>query len=268
MKGFLRLTALLLFIGTPLIGARADSPFSESECATITKVATNLVKRLGVNSFSIEFRQSLRNWLAANLTCDGPRDIAIRQYREIAYVNLLTYELSVVPKPPIDLARAKWTLVEAGASDRIAQILPTGTGPLDDTLVLNVVLDKKQFEESSLSTWFLSFEAYQALRLKGFQNQDILRAVEDTWITGSLSQATLSELTDRAILSRDDHARRDERNCLYRRSVVALGVDQESQRLKALYQAANSESDKKKWAAAIMSRGRQVQDAIRCEKPK
>ncbi|RTL69348.1 MAG: hypothetical protein EKK41_13760 [Hyphomicrobiales bacterium] len=58
--------------------AAAQQPITKDECRAIAAVASKVVTVAGTNNLSVDFRQSFRNWLGPNITCDGPRDIVIR----------------------------------------------------------------------------------------------------------------------------------------------------------------------------------------------
>lgn len=64
-------------------------------------VSTNVIKAVGRDTLSVEFRQSLRDWLG-DLTCDGPTDIHTPTGPDIAAFNTIR---SVVASgdDPIDL---------------------------------------------------------------------------------------------------------------------------------------------------------------------
>jgi hypothetical protein len=78
------------------LGIAVTSPttaFSASlttdECKVVAAVAGKVVKAIGRDTLSLEFRQSFRNWLGAELTCDGPTDILTPTVNDVAAFNTI-----------------------------------------------------------------------------------------------------------------------------------------------------------------------------------
>jgi hypothetical protein len=79
--------------------------FTKEECAGVMAVALEVVKAAGKDTLSVEFRQSFRNWLGPNVTCDGPKDILTPTDRDIAAYNTIRTGLLLASKP-ISLEKA------------------------------------------------------------------------------------------------------------------------------------------------------------------
>lgn len=82
-------------------GATAPS-LTRAECRVVSAIAVKVIKAVGRDTLSLEFRQSFRNWLGADLTCDGPREIATPTGADIDAYNTIRTVLASGPDP-IDL---------------------------------------------------------------------------------------------------------------------------------------------------------------------
>lgn len=73
-KGALRRGACGAAMAATLFGASAAqaSEFTQNECRLIDGVVREVVKTLGKDTLSLEFRQSYVNWRGAGYSCDGP----------------------------------------------------------------------------------------------------------------------------------------------------------------------------------------------------
>ena len=72
--------------GTSAIAA----DFTEAQCRDIAAVAGTVVRTVGKENLSVEFRQSFRDFLGAKLTCDGPKNLSTPTDKDLA--ALLTIE--------------------------------------------------------------------------------------------------------------------------------------------------------------------------------
>lgn len=73
--------------------------FTQKECKGIGGIAVAVVQRVGKDNLSMEFRQSFRNWLGADMRCDGPKEIAIVTENDSATYRTIRSELLQLPKP-------------------------------------------------------------------------------------------------------------------------------------------------------------------------
>lgn len=72
-------TAAIALVAFPSSKANGQQqPLTKEECRAVAAVAGVIVKSVGANNLSVDFRQSFRNWLGADITCDGPKDIIIK----------------------------------------------------------------------------------------------------------------------------------------------------------------------------------------------
>ena len=90
MASFSRTTARQAALGIAAAAAMVTSAsaadFTQAQCKGITGTAMEVVRTVGKDTLSQEFRQSFRNWLGADLHCDGPKDIIIVTHNDsIAY---------------------------------------------------------------------------------------------------------------------------------------------------------------------------------------
>jgi hypothetical protein len=80
--------------------------FTPTECQLISHTAVYVIRDLGnKDRLSPEFKQSFRNFLGANLTCDGSREIAWRSQEDAATFNTIAGQL-MRKATQIDLRRA------------------------------------------------------------------------------------------------------------------------------------------------------------------
>lgn len=82
----------------------SQQPFTRDECAGIAVTVVQVVRvaserKAGVSN---DFRQSMRNWLGPNVTCDGPRDIVIKTGEDADAFNTIRATLGAASRP-IDL---------------------------------------------------------------------------------------------------------------------------------------------------------------------
>ncbi len=69
--------------------ATQAASFTPHECKVIAGVAGKVVRELGKDTLSLEFRQSFRNFLDANVTCTGPTNIATPKGPDIDAFNVI-----------------------------------------------------------------------------------------------------------------------------------------------------------------------------------
>lgn len=63
--------------------------FTQSECKGISSVVLQVVRTLGADSLSNDFKGSFRAWMGPNITCDGPTDIVVRTGRDSDALNTI-----------------------------------------------------------------------------------------------------------------------------------------------------------------------------------
>ena len=51
--------------------------FSQADCWGISGISRAVVRRAGKDNLSLEFRQSLVDWMGADFRCDGSKEIAL-----------------------------------------------------------------------------------------------------------------------------------------------------------------------------------------------
>lgn len=104
-KGAFRRRAAALGIATiaTLFAANAQAAnFTPHECKVIAGVAGKVVRELGKDTLSLQFRQSFVNFLDAKVTCTGPTNIATPKGPDIDAFNVMRGILASGEKP-IDL---------------------------------------------------------------------------------------------------------------------------------------------------------------------
>jgi hypothetical protein len=105
-KGAFRRRAAALGIAAiaTLFAANATQAanFTPHECKVIAGVAGKVVRELGKDTLSLQFRQSFRNFIDANATCTGPTNIATPKGPDIDAFNVMRGILASGEKP-IDL---------------------------------------------------------------------------------------------------------------------------------------------------------------------
>ena len=79
--------------------------FSQRECKGIAAIAGAVVRHVGKDTLSMEFRQSFVNWMGTEFRCDGPKEIAILTENDDATYRTIRSELLQLPKP-FDLKKA------------------------------------------------------------------------------------------------------------------------------------------------------------------
>ena len=102
--------------------ALADG-FSPAECRGISAMTRAVVRRVGKDSLSVEFRQSLVDWMGSEFRCDGPKDIAIVTENDSATYATIRSELLQLPKP-ISLQKAGLNPVVKRTSATAAPSVP------------------------------------------------------------------------------------------------------------------------------------------------
>lgn len=97
----LALTGAVLFGSCNLAQA-----FTKQECKGIAYVVMDVIKAVGADKLSVEFRQSLTDWVRPpDFTCDGPKDILTPRGKDIDVFNTI---MSILEsgKNPISLQDA------------------------------------------------------------------------------------------------------------------------------------------------------------------
>lgn len=104
------------------IAANAAPPISQTECDIIAKTSSRVLRAVGPETVSTEFKQSFRSFLGKNLTCDGPTDIRTPTKQDVALFNnirteLLAFDISLEKaglrsvaspeKPPVPMTSAQ-----------------------------------------------------------------------------------------------------------------------------------------------------------------
>lgn len=90
----------------------APAPFTPEQCKVIAAVAVDVLKALGPETLSGEFKQSFRNFLGPSLTCDGPRDILTPTGPDIDAFNTIR---SLLLRGDISLREAGLRAVASGS---------------------------------------------------------------------------------------------------------------------------------------------------------
>lgn len=92
-----------LFAANAAAAADASLPsaprFTQQECRLISIIAVDVAKAMGPEKLSTEFKQSFRNFLGPNLTCDGPTQISTPKGDDIDAYNTIGGLLLQGPKP-------------------------------------------------------------------------------------------------------------------------------------------------------------------------
>jgi hypothetical protein len=74
-------------------GSAAAAPFTPEQCRIISAVAVDVLKAIGPDTVSPEFKQSFRDFLGPRLTCDGPKQIRTPTVADIAAFNTIRSQL-------------------------------------------------------------------------------------------------------------------------------------------------------------------------------
>lgn len=98
----------------PAVPAMAGE-FSQKECRGISGIAGAVVRRVGKDNLSLEFRQSFVDWMGAEFRCDGPKEIALVTDEDAATYRTIRSELLQLPKS-IDLKKAGLKPVERSSA--------------------------------------------------------------------------------------------------------------------------------------------------------
>lgn len=73
--------------------------FSPADCRGISGIARAVVRRVGADTLSLEFRQSFVDWMGPETRCDGPKEITIVTGSDDATYRTIRSELLQLPKP-------------------------------------------------------------------------------------------------------------------------------------------------------------------------
>lgn len=83
-------------------GVQAAGSFTEHECKVISLVTRDVVKAVGVDTLSTDFRRSLASFMAPDgnkLTCDGPTRITTPTGPDVDAFNTIRTILLAGPNP-------------------------------------------------------------------------------------------------------------------------------------------------------------------------
>ena len=79
--------------------------FTQDQCKSVSAIARAVVRHVGKDTLSLEFRQSFVDWMGPETRCDGPKEIAIVTENDSATYRTIRSELLQLPKP-ISLQKA------------------------------------------------------------------------------------------------------------------------------------------------------------------
>lgn len=136
MASFSRTTARKAALGIAAAAAMttgaAAADFTQKQCAGIAETAIEVLRAVGKDTLSQEFRQSFRGWLGADLRCDGPKDIIIVTHNDSATYATIREALLRGSKP-ISLQKAGLRVVVKPAE--VVSVVPpaqtrSGTAPV------------------------------------------------------------------------------------------------------------------------------------------
>jgi hypothetical protein len=86
--------------------ASAQQPaLTAAQCKTVAMTAVEVIRDLGPEKMSAQFKQSLRDFLGTELKCDGPRDILTPTIADVAAFNTMR-EILLSPPRIISLQKA------------------------------------------------------------------------------------------------------------------------------------------------------------------
>jgi hypothetical protein len=119
----LRKSAIALTtVAAMFAGAAAHAgDFTPEQCRSISAVGISVAKAVGPSTLSTEFKQSFRNFLGPDLTCDGPKDILTATPDDVAAFNTIKQVL-FAPPAKISLTSAGLRSVDPGS---VATVRPT-----------------------------------------------------------------------------------------------------------------------------------------------
>lgn len=116
--------AAAMFAGT----AAHAGDFSAEDCKFIAHVGVTAAKVAGPEKLSVEFKTSFRNYLGANLTCDGPKNILTPTGEDVATFNTIRQVLLAPPRS-ISLEKAGVRAIDPRSAQRPADQRRSDAGP-------------------------------------------------------------------------------------------------------------------------------------------
>lgn len=82
------------------VPAEAKVPrLTAEQCRIVSAIAVKVVKAVGPDTLSPEFRQSFRDWLGPEIACDGPKEIRTPTPEDVAAFNTIRGTLLQGPAP-------------------------------------------------------------------------------------------------------------------------------------------------------------------------
>lgn len=94
-----RKTALGIAAAAAMVTSASAADFTQDQCKGIRGTAAEVVRTVGKETLSREFRQSFVSWLGADLRCDGPKDIVIVTHNDSATYATIREALLLGSKP-------------------------------------------------------------------------------------------------------------------------------------------------------------------------
>jgi hypothetical protein len=84
-------TVLAAGIVSVATGSAAAAPFTPDQCKVVAAAISEVLRTLGPDTLSVDFRTSLRDFVVTDgkLTCEGSRDILTPTAKDIAAFNTI-----------------------------------------------------------------------------------------------------------------------------------------------------------------------------------
>jgi hypothetical protein len=82
-------TVIVAGIVSTTAGPATAAPFTPEQCKIISAVAVDVLKAIGPDTVSAEFKQSFRDFLGSGLTCNGPKEIETPTANDIGAFNTI-----------------------------------------------------------------------------------------------------------------------------------------------------------------------------------
>lgn len=96
------------------IGPAVAGDFTQDECKGIAVSASQVVRTVGANTLSREFRKSFMNWMGRDMMCAGPKDIIIVTENDSAAYGTIRSML-LAGSHPLSLQKAGLRVVTQAA---------------------------------------------------------------------------------------------------------------------------------------------------------
>jgi hypothetical protein len=86
---------LVASIVSASVGHAAPAPFTPEQCRIVAATVADVVRAIGANTLSVEFRTSLRDFIMTDgqMTCRGPGTILTPTTNDIAAFNTIRSQL-------------------------------------------------------------------------------------------------------------------------------------------------------------------------------